>query len=603
MARFIPENIIDEVLDRTDIVELISSYIPLKHVGKSFKALCPFHTEKTPSFIVSPAKQIYHCFGCNTGGNAYSFITNYEKVDFPEAVKLLADKCGIRLPETDLKFEGSSIYTKLRKVNELASNFYHTNLLNKNLAKDASLYLDKRGISKDIITKFKLGYAPDGWSSFLDYAKSKGYKEDILEKSGFIIKGKNNTYYDRFRDRLIFPIFDVKGYITGFGARVLKDESPSTVEVRNEPKYINSPETLIYNKSKILYGLSHSRDFIREKKNAIVVEGYMDYLACFQYGITNVVASSGTALTKQQALLLKRYTDTLILVYDSDNAGQLATLRNLDILLTTDLQVKIVTLPQSYDPDDFLREKGREEFDKLMNSAENFINCKFNILAKQYNIDDPYQKTKICEEILLSIANIQNPILAAEYVKELSESLKISEQALLDKLKNIKTAHKVVEDFDATDHRQHMEIEMSEAEKILLRAIIENKDTAFFIRERINYQDFPSQYARDIFKEIFTLIDSGKDFTPKNLINKLEQICSFNNMYQNFISEIMTKQLMINHINTKIIEDCINWIKKGNLKQKRFILKEKIKKAQKDGEKSYLDSLLEEFSQLTRSSK
>ncbi len=601
MARFIPENIIDEVLDRTDITELISSYIPLKPAGKSLKALCPFHTEKTPSFIVSPDKQIYHCFGCGTGGNAYSFITNYEKVDFPEAVKLLADKYGVEIPQDNLKSESSSIYTKLRKINELACNFYHTNLLNKNLAKDACLYLDKRGVSNDIITRFKLGYALSSWSSFLDYAKSKGYKENILEKSGLIIKGKNNTSYDRFRDRLIFPIFDVKGYTTGFGARVLKDKLPQTIEVQDEPKYINSPETLIYNKSKILYGLSRSRDFIREKKNAIVVEGYMDYLACFQYGITNVVASSGTALTKQQALLLKRYTDTLILVYDSDNAGQLATLRNLDILLTTDLQVKIVTLPQNYDPDDFLREKGKEKFDKLVNLAENFINCKFNILAKQYNLDDPYQKTKICEEILLSIANIQNPILAAEYVKELSESLKISEQALLDKLKNIKTAHKVVGDFDATTpRRQHTVIEMSEAEKILLRAIIENKDTAFFIRERINYQSFPSQYARDIFKEIFTLINSGKDFTPKNLINKLEEKNSFNNMYQNFISELITKQPLVNRISTKIIEDCISWIKKGNLKQERFILKEKIKQAQKEDDSLHLNSLLEEFNQLTK---
>jgi DNA primase len=332
----IPENILNEIQDKCDIVEVISGYVSLKPSGRNFKACCPFHHEKTPSFVVSPDKQIYHCFGCNSGGNVFNFIKEHEKIDFIEAVKMLAEKTGVKLPEyRSHDDQESSIVGAVYSVNDVAGNYYYSMLEKSGSSSEASRYKTKRGLDEPVIKKFRIGYADSSWKALLDYLTVRGIKQDTILKAGLIIKGKDNSYYDLFRNRIIFPILDVRNRIIGFGARVMDDSLP---------KYINSPETAVYKKGQHLYGLNFAKADIKERNFAIITEGYLDVITCHQYGVNNAIASLGTALTTEQIRLLKRYTHNVIMLYDSDKAGEMASLRGLDLLLEEDMNVKIATI-------------------------------------------------------------------------------------------------------------------------------------------------------------------------------------------------------------------------------------------------------------------
>ncbi|MBU1871342.1 MAG: DNA primase, partial [Candidatus Omnitrophica bacterium] len=347
MANYIPENILDDILSRIDIVELISGYFPLKRAGRNLRALCPFHHEKTPSFMVNPQKQIFHCFGCGKGGNVVSFLMEYERMDFIEAVKTLARKTGVELPKNEASSKSSGLITSLYKVNEFAVKFYR-DFLNSASGAAARTYLSKRSLSNDTVNLFQLGLSPDKWEGLFNYLRTKNASPALLEKSGLVSKGQNQGYYDRFRKRLVFPIFDVKSRVLALGARLLED-APGMA------KYINSPESLIYVKGRHLYGLNLTREAIRKEDYAIVVEGYFDCISVFQAGIKNVVASLGTSLTAEQIRLIKRYTRNVIMVYDSDQAGQDATLRSLDMFIQEDMNTRVAILPVNFDPDSFLR--------------------------------------------------------------------------------------------------------------------------------------------------------------------------------------------------------------------------------------------------------
>ncbi len=364
----IPENILNEIQDKCDIVEVISSYIPLKPSGRNFKACCPFHHEKTPSFVVSPDKQIYHCFGCNSGGNVFNFLKEYEKVDFIDAVKMLAEKTGVKLPESRSHGDqDDSLVSVLYSVNDIAANYY-SNLLEK---LDSSLepkrYIAKRGLDGAIIKKFRVGYADSSWKALLDYLLGRGIKQDIILKAGLVIKGKDNSYYDIFRNRVIFPIFDARDKVIGFGARVMDETLP---------KYINSPETAVYKKGQHLYGLNFAKAHIKERNFAIITEGYLDVITCHQYGVNNTIASLGTALTTEQIRLLKRYTHNIVMLYDADQAGEMASLRGLDLFLEEDMNVKIATLEKGHDPDSFLGKFGKEKLDEIIKKSKSLFTYK-----------------------------------------------------------------------------------------------------------------------------------------------------------------------------------------------------------------------------------
>ena len=445
MAGLIPENILEDILSRVDIVEVISGYMPLKRAGRNFKALCPFHREKTPSFMVSPDRQIYHCFGCGESGNAFGFLMQYERLEFPEAVETLAKKCGVTLPESKLlDAQTVSLSTQLYKINELATLFYE-HLLNSEGGLSAKNYLIKRGIKAETIKLFKLGFAADRWDGLMNHLRAKNISLTLLEKAGLILTKEGGGYYDRFRNRIIFPIFDIKSRTLGFGARVLPAPSEALSSSKGKaegdntlPKYINSPETPIYIKGRNLYGLNLARDAIRENDYVVVVEGYLDFMMPYQEGLKNIVASLGTALTNEQARLTKRYTHNVVMVYDADDAGELATLRTLDIFIEEGMEVKVVTLPEGFDPDLFVRKNGISAFKEKIEQAQNLFDYKLGILKSRYNPKDIHGKVKITQEMLSTIHKFKNAVLKSEYIKKLAQDLNLEEEPLLQELKKIK---------------------------------------------------------------------------------------------------------------------------------------------------------------------
>ena len=460
MAGRIPENILEDILSRVDIVEVISGFIPLKRAGRNFKAICPFHHEKTASFMVSPDRQIYHCFGCNESGNAFRFLMRYERLEFLEAVQTLAKKAGVVLPEVhrqDSKTAG--LITQLYKINELTASFYE-NSLNSANGQGAKNYLLKRGLTPESIKAFKLWLALDKWDALIGHLRLKSISLPLLEKAGLILAKEGGGYYDRFRNRVIFHIFDIKSKAVGFGARVLDD----TLH-----KYVNSPETIIYTKGKNLYGLNFAKEGIRENDFAVVVEGYLDFIIPYQEGLKNIVASLGTALTLEQVRLLKRYTHNAVMVYDADAAGELATLRSLDIFVEEEMNVKVVSLAKGFDPDLFVRKHGIASFKEKINEACNLFDYKLGVLKSRYNSKEIEGKAKIALLMLETLAKFRNAVLKSEYIKKLAQELDISEDALLQEIKKIKEDKPYV-DLREGPHKKALNI--NPTEKLLIKLML-----------------------------------------------------------------------------------------------------------------------------------
>ena len=479
MAGLIPQEIIDKVLDANDIVEIISGYIPLKRAGRNFKALCPFHHEKTSSFVVSPDRQIYHCFGCGVGGNVVNFLMRYERMEFPEALETLANKVGITIPKDISKDASQGISQKLFAINELACNFYNNILVNSRDASSVRSYLEKRGIEPDTAKKFRLGYAPDKWDELIKYLRQKNISLSLIEKSGLISARDSGTgFYDRFRDRVIFPIFDIKSRVIGFGARATKEILP---------KYINSPETPIYSKGKNLFGFNFTKDVIRNKDSVVIVEGYMDFIVPFQEGLDNIVASSGTALTVEQIRILKRYTHNAIVVFDADQAGELAALRSLDLFLSSEMNVKVVSLPKGSDPDSFVRESGFDELKEKIDNALNLFDFKLNLLKTKYDINKSEDKAKIAKEMLQTIKKVKNEVLKSSYLKRLAEILSVREEALFIELDKVKDDSFVL-DYNRFSTKQSLNVKA--VEKMIVKLLLEEEELVKQTKERLEVADF-----------------------------------------------------------------------------------------------------------------
>ena len=361
----IPEHIIEKVKEENDIVDVISDVVRLKRTGKNYSGLCPFHHEKTPSFSVSQDKQIFKCFGCGETGNVISFVMKNKSMTFPEAVGYLADRANITLEFEDKKL--SVIQKKkenIYKINRIMGRYYYSNLLKNKIAME---YFLRRGINENILRKFGLGYSLEGWQNSVNYLKKLGISENLMLETGFVVKSEKGRIYDRFRNRVMFPVFDHNGKVIGFGGRVLDD---------SKPKYLNSPETILFQKGTNLYGLNFAVKAGLPNKEIIIVEGYMDCISLHQCGITNSVASLGTALTEKQSRLLKRYVDKVIIAYDADVAGQMATLRGLDILREAGLEVAVLNIPMGKDPDEFIRANGKDAFLTLIKNSESLMDYK-----------------------------------------------------------------------------------------------------------------------------------------------------------------------------------------------------------------------------------
>ena len=584
----IPQNILDEILEATDIVQVISGHVPLKKTGRNYKANCPFHHEKTPSFVVSPDKQIYHCFGCGAGGNAFNFLMKYDRMEFLDAVRLLAKKAGVALPAVKKVSTGeASLIEKLARANELAAAFYTNNLLNNDLEKPASEYIEKRNISKNSIIKFKLGYSLNAWDRLIEYARQKGIGADILSKAGLALKStRDGSFYDRFRNRLIFPVFDAKGKVIAFGARVLDDSLP---------KYVNSPETPLYTKGKHLYGLNFAKQAIARANFVVMVEGYMDLISLSQAGIENVVASCGTALTPEQSRLLKRFTTDVVMIFDGDQAGETATLRNLDILIAEGFNARVVSLPSGYDPDSFVTKFGLDEFKKVIEQAKDLFSYKLGLLLKRYKSGTPEGKAKIVSEMLPTLWRIPNAVLKSTYLRKLSEGLDIDEAALREELGKVRGDYTYYYKRDAA--QPDTSRMLKSAEKILLSLMLEDCSLIEGVRSKLDYGIFQDEVIRKIVKIMYDFCDGAKKITPGRLITFLDDETS---------SELISELASDGHRyadKEKNIYDCIRWIKENSRKCRLKDLQTEIHSAQTNGDQLRLKELVAQYSELLRSDK
>jgi DNA primase len=428
---------IDRIMEATDIVEVIGEFVQLKKRGANYVGLSPFANERTPSFTVSPAKGIFHDFSSGKGGTCVSFLMELEKFTYPEALKWLAKKYGIEVEETIQTVENKEEENhreSLMIVTGYASKFFHNSLLETEEGKNIGLsYFKERGFSNDTIKKFELGYSPDQWEAFTGQALKDGYQQQFLEESGLSVKRDNGSLYDRYRGRVMFPIHSFTGRVIAFGGRTLKND-------KNVPKYVNSPESDIYHKSNVLYGLYFAKKAIREEDNCFLVEGYADVLSVYQAGVENVVASSGTSLTVEQIRLISRFTKNITILYDGDAAGIKASLRGLDMILEEGLNVKVVLFPDGHDPDSYVRKFGTNGFKKhIADNKKDFILYKTDILLKEAG-NDPIKKAEVIREIVESIAKIPDSIKAAVFIKECSYQLQIDERALLSELNKMRMA-------------------------------------------------------------------------------------------------------------------------------------------------------------------
>lgn len=420
----IPESSIEEVRSLADIVDVVGDYVRLKKRGSNYVGLCPFHSEKTPSFNVNPKLGIFKCFGCGEGGDIFSFVSRVETLSFPESVRLLAERVNVIIPEEDAPGEDASETEAIYHALRFAARFFHDGLAQMEDAQVSRDYLKNRGVSHDSIKSFGIGYAPDGWDSLLKAATEAHLDLAVLEGAGLIIAKKDGKgYYDRYRHRLIFPIFSHVGKVLGFGGRILRED--------DEPKYINSPETKVYNKSRVLYGLYHAKNTIRSKEEVIMVEGYTDVVSLNQSGVENVVASSGTALTEDQIAALSRYAKTIVLLYDADQAGLRAALRAIDLILKQGMIPYAVSLPDGEDPDSFVRTHGGPKFETyLREHRQNFIEFVLENAAKAGRMDSPEGQAAVQRTIIQSIAQIPDDLVRESYLRSASSSLDIPDMQL-----------------------------------------------------------------------------------------------------------------------------------------------------------------------------
>ena len=424
----IPEELIERVREATDIVEIVAEHVQLHKRGRNYFGLCPFHGEKTPSFSVNPELQIYRCFGCGAGGNVFKFLQEVDHTSFLEAVSLLAQRHRIALPRAQDAAGQDDVSDLLYRANEEARDFYHQ-VLRQNQGRAALAYLRSRGLTDETIARFGLGYAPPAWDALLNAAGGKGLKAAVLEKAGLALPRQSGSgYYDRFRDRATFPIANLSGRTIGFGARALKADQ--------EPKYLNSPETPIYRKSAVLYGLHHGREAIRARKCALIVEGYMDLLSLVQCGIGNVVASSGTALTEEHCRLLARYAPQVVLVFDGDAAGSAASLRAIEVLLGAGLDARVVSLPGGHDPDSFVRETGPEGMLAAVERAGSALDFHLEQLARQWDLSTLVGKAQAAESVKPLLGRCQDAVRRDLMLREVAQRLGVDERALRQDLQH-----------------------------------------------------------------------------------------------------------------------------------------------------------------------
>ena len=538
---FFSDEFIDEVKSANDIVDVISGYVNLRRHGTTFFGNCPFHKEKTGSFAVQPEKQIFHCFGCGVGGNVVSFIMKSENMTFPEAIEFLADRAKIELPKDDnisKEAEDKLRITEYHKnqmyeINKEAGRFFYQNIYKSDIAKN---YINKRKLNIETVKKFGIGFAMSD-NGLVKHLQEKGFKEKDLLATGLIGKSEKGFLYDKFKDRLMFPIFDIKGRVVAFGGRALG--SHEELKEKKIPKYVNSPENLIYTKGKHLYGLNIAKKNMQDTKTILVVEGYMDVVSPHSYGVTNVVASLGTALTEAQGKLLRNYAEEVVLSYDSDEAGQKAILRGIDVLSNLGISCKVLQMQDAKDPDEYILKFGKERFLKLVSNSITAVEYTIKVLMSRYNLNDTSDKIKFLTGMAKILASLANNIERDIYIEKFSKELGVSKEAIVKEVekflfKNGKEEKKFVLQRD--NNQKLIELTSKEEETILYLLTSKNKEVYNKIKGIVDVNDFTGEVAKPLLVSFYNAYDNESIFN----LDDLTSLCN-NENETNLLTKILLK--------------------------------------------------------------
>ncbi|MCR4292958.1 MAG: DNA primase [Candidatus Kuenenia sp.] len=590
MVHFIPQEKIAEIQFAADIVQIISEYIQLKQSGKAFIGLCPFHSEKTPSFFVNPDKKLFKCFGCGEGGTVFQFVMKQEGMDFVEAVKLVASKSRVDLTQIYAKEASlsSSKKTHLYETTRFAATFYQKMLLDAMKGKKARDYLLKRKINDQSAKNFCLGYAPAEWDSLVKMCKGGNVSMYQLQQAGLIIqKRERDSYYDRFRDRLIFPILDVRKQVVGFGGRALDDSLP---------KYLNSPETVLFNKSNILYGIDIAKSAILKQQKVILMEGYTDVIMAHQHGIEWAVAVLGTAISKQHLRILRQYCSRVILLLDADSAGQKSSDRNLDIFVEEEFDVKIAQLPKGYDPCDFLLAEGPEKFLSYIDSAKDFFHFKIEFAATKWDMSTVHGKANALNNVLATAMKMPDAIKRNLLIKLISEEMSIDEAALWSHIKNVKRPVSVPANNNNQKTKQRLDASSMAEREILYLMLYCNSLIPRIINEKIQ-EEFDNKDFLEIAGRIVEIYQENKAVREEDVLHSVGDA----RLNKLLIDIVTTREFqgMTNYSDR--LEACILFFKRRNRRRDIHTTKKKMLETARSSHKEEdIVMLLEEYHKKSR---
>ncbi len=589
----IPPEVLENIRLQTDIVNLVGEYVRLEKKGRNYVGICPFHQERDPSFSVSPEKQIFYCFGCHTGGNAIKFLMLVENLTFVESARRLANRAGVYFPDLDQSRDNNMAAREERawKANELAREFYHHCLLSSPEAAPAREYLAGRGLSGEVIKDFKIGYAPAAWDSLVSFMTGRKFRADELSEFGLAV-GDRNRIYDRFRNRVIFPVTNPQGKVVAFGGRALETD-------KSQPKYLNTPETPFFNKSRVLFGLDLARKAIRESGHAVIMEGYMDVVTAHQFGIRNALASMGTSLTSDHGKILMRYTRDIYIAYDADAAGLKAAARGLDVLQETGCRLKVISMPEGADPDDFIRHYGLNGWRKAMSGAESLLEFKLRVGMK--GKESPGD---VLGEVLPNLAAMKSDVELEEGVKLVASRLNISWESIKSEIRRFRAdQRKIWAKPDKIAKNKHNIIKsdkprdaVSGAELGILRLLAVNPEKLDYFRSVLGDDFIRDPLYRDLYQAIARRADSG-EYDPAGLLTELEDPAAA--LLSRLIVEGADAAELSGGADTeKTVADYINVIKKNRQAKKRVKLMQELAEAEKNNDIELVQHILKKLQEV-----
>jgi DNA primase len=582
MRDSISEGKIAEIKERARIVEVISDYVSLKKSGKNYLGLCPFHSERTPSFTVNEEKGIFHCFGCGAGGNIFNFLMRANHLNFPEAVKELAKRYGVALPKRELSEEEKrrrSLKARLFEINEMAAEYYHQLLVSQKEGEEGRRYLVKRGISEEIIAEHRLGFAPAAWDSLALFLQDKGVPSNLAEDLGLIIPRKEGmatggrpSFYDRFRRRVIFPIINEGGQVSGFGGRTIDNATASSGQV--PPKYMNSPESPIYSKGQMLYGLNVAKGSIREQGRALIVEGYMDLLSLHQEGIRNVVASLGTALTPAQVSLLGRYTREAVLVFDADESGKKATQRSLELFLQEGVSARVVSLPSGFDPDSFIRQEKRAGFERVLAHALPVVEYILEQAMRRHATETVEGKVRAVRELIPSLNRLKDPIEQNLYIDRVASRLGLKESQIRAQLRG-----RMAQADEAGTPPQRTSRGPAH-ERLLLQLMLMRHQVIPAVQEVMGKEGFSDPRHKKLAGELMTLWEGEKKLDVQELFRRVGD-----DQVKDLISELLLAEESVIDAD-RMLQDCLRKVKLSRIHQDIQHVDEEIRQRSQQGKES-----------------